>query len=47
MNALEDRNLTVHTYDESIALELISKIKQTYFPALKQLYNFIKKEINK
>jgi nucleotidyltransferase substrate binding protein (TIGR01987 family) len=36
MDALEDRNLTVHTYDEKTAIEIEERIKAGYFPALRQ-----------
>lgn len=42
MDALTDRNLTVHTYDESTALLVENKIRKTYYPLLKQLYNTLK-----
>ena len=38
MDAIDDRNLTVHTYDEKIAIEIEKKIKEKYYPALKELY---------
>ena len=34
MEALKDRNLTVHTYEEKIALAVEEKIRNSYFPAL-------------
>ncbi len=34
MDALDDRNLTVHTYDEATALEVEQKIKKVYFKLL-------------
>ncbi len=43
IDALEDRNLTLHTYDEEIANEVAGKIKNQYFPILKEFYIFIKK----
>ena len=45
INALEDRDLTTHTYEESIALKVITEIRENYFPALKQLYVYLKSEI--
>jgi nucleotidyltransferase substrate binding protein (TIGR01987 family) len=39
---LEDRNLTVHTYDEVKANLIVSNIKKNYFFAIKQLYNYLK-----
>jgi nucleotidyltransferase substrate binding protein (TIGR01987 family) len=47
LDALEDRNLTVHTYDEETALEVINKIKEAYYPALQQLYKTLSDEKNK
>ena len=44
LDALEDRNLTVHTYDESTAVEIEERIKARYFPALQQLYLFMKEK---
>lgn len=37
MDALEDRNLTVHTYDEDKARNIESSIRNSYFPILKAL----------
>ena len=34
IEALKDRNLTVYTYEEKIALAVELKIRQSYFPAL-------------
>ncbi|MBU3917094.1 nucleotidyltransferase substrate binding protein [bacterium] len=42
MKALEDRNLTTHTYDESTAKKVLSAIRSEYYPALKQLYSDLK-----
>jgi len=38
LDALEDRNLTAHTYDENTALEIEEKIRTEYFPALQQFF---------
>lgn len=38
MEALKDRNLTVHTYEEKIALAVEEKIRKAYFPALLALF---------
>jgi nucleotidyltransferase substrate binding protein (TIGR01987 family) len=40
MDAFNDRNLTVHTYDESTVLKVEKKIRQDYFPLLQQLHIF-------
>lgn len=34
LEALQDRNLTVHTYEEKIAQAVERKIREAYFPAL-------------
>lgn len=46
IDALEDRNLTTHTYDESIADKVISSIRVSYFPLLKRLYIRMKNELS-
>lgn len=38
MEALEDRNLTAHTYDEATAIEITERIKVNYFPALQNFH---------
>ena len=38
IDALEDRNLTTHTYNENIAIAVEQKIRNKYFPCLQQLY---------
>lgn len=35
--ALEDRNLTTHTYDEATALRVEKKIRNDYFPLLQSV----------
>ena len=35
IDALSDRNLTVHTYDEKLAEKMVKDIVQIYFPKLK------------
>jgi len=47
IDALEDRNLTTHTYDESTADKVVSAIRTSYFPILRQLYSTMKKEAKK
>lgn len=44
IDALEDRNLTTHTYDESIADKVVSAIRKSYFPILNELYSSLKGE---
>ena len=38
VNALEDRNLTTHTYNEQTASLVEQKIRNAYFPLLKSLH---------
>lgn len=45
LEALIDRNLTVHTYDESIANEVYIKILDDYFYLLEELYLKFKDEL--
>lgn len=45
MDALEDRNRTVHTYDEQLAEKMVQDIVHTYFPELKVIYDVLKKEL--
>lgn len=42
IEALDDRNLTVHTYDEAIAREVETRIRKEYFPLLEKLYQWMK-----
>ncbi len=44
IDALEDRNLTTHTYDESTAEKVVSTIRSSYFPMLQQLHSGLSKE---
>ncbi len=34
MEALKDRNLTVHTYEEKVAIAIEKRIRSAYFPLL-------------
>lgn len=38
IDALNDRNLAVHTYDENKAIEIEKRISQNYFPVIKKFY---------
>jgi nucleotidyltransferase substrate binding protein (TIGR01987 family) len=42
MNALQDRNLMAHTYNEKIAILVEEKIRNEYFPLLEELYQTFK-----
>ena len=44
MKALNDRNLTTHTYDEDIANEVVYDIETTYFNLLKELHQWFQKQ---
>ena len=45
LDALQDRNMTVHTYDETLSLEMQRKIKEKYYPLLEELYIFMQNEL--
>ncbi|MCK5655189.1 MAG: nucleotidyltransferase substrate binding protein [Candidatus Aureabacteria bacterium] len=45
LKALKDRNLTSHTYNESVADKVIKDIRETYYFLLRDLYLELKKEI--
>jgi len=45
LELLKARNLTSHAYDEKIAEEILAKIHSQYFPLLKSLYEFFKKQV--
>ena len=45
IDALEDRNLTTHTYDEETAEKVVKSIKDSYYPLLNDLYTRFKKEV--
>ena len=41
MEALEDRNLMTHTYNEQMSLKVVGLIKEKYYPCIKQLYEYL------
>ena len=45
MQVLEDRNLTVHTYDEETANEVENAIRQKYYKLLKELHTFLAQKV--
>mgnify|MGYP006292857371 CR=1 FL=1 len=47
IDALEDRNLTVHTYDENTADLVVDRIVNKYFLLLKELYKSFKEASRK
>ncbi len=44
MEALSNRNLTTHTYDEALTKKLVKDIRDDFFPALRSLYEKLEKE---
>lgn len=45
IDALEDRNLTTHTYDEETAKKVVKSINDSYYPLLDDLYTRFKNEV--
>ncbi|MBN2392233.1 MAG: nucleotidyltransferase substrate binding protein [Anaerolineae bacterium] len=45
IDALQDRNLTAHTYDEATAIMVENKIRQSYYPILAELYQDFKERL--
>lgn len=45
MDALENRNLTTHTYDESLTNKILIKIIEEYLPQIEKLYEKLLGEI--
>ena len=45
IDAFQDRNLTVHTYQEETAIEVEKKIREDYFQLLKNLHLYFKGKI--
>ena len=46
IDALEDRNLTSHIYDEKTIINIISKIRMQYYQILKELFEELKNADN-
>lgn len=46
MKALDDRNLTTHTYDEATAIKIEALIRHHYYPLLKDLYAYLLDKIH-
>lgn len=44
MDMLEKRNLMAHTYDEKIFSEAIHQISILYFPEIKKVFDFFKRQ---
>lgn len=47
IEALTDRNLTTHIYDETKAKEVEHAIRTTYHPLIAELISFFRQELNK
>lgn len=45
IDALSNRNLTTHTYDEAFAEKFVGDIKNVYFQVFKSLYERLSEEI--
>ena len=45
IDALSNRNLTTHTYDEELANKMTSEILNAYLPELDKLYNKLSEEL--
>ncbi len=46
INALQDRNLTTHTYNEATAIAVETSIRSDYFPLLADLYQTLKAKVD-
>ncbi len=45
IDALSNRNLTTHTYDETLANKMIQEILESYLPELEKMHEKLSKEI--
>ena len=45
MDALQKRNITSHTYEPEILIDVIEFIENTYYPIVRDLYYNLKKEL--
>ena len=45
IDALSNRNLTTHTYDEELAIKMTSEILDAYLPELDKMYEKLSKEL--
>jgi nucleotidyltransferase substrate binding protein (TIGR01987 family) len=46
IDMLEKRNELSHTYNEEVAHNAVEVIKNSYYPAIQQVYNYFKLKIN-
>ena len=47
LEALEDRNRTTHIYNEEVTDAVVARIRNEYYPMLKELYLFFTRESEK
>jgi nucleotidyltransferase substrate binding protein (TIGR01987 family) len=47
LDMMKDRNLSVHTYDEKFAREMLERIRNHYFPRFQSLREFLIKRLAK
>ena len=47
LEILDKRNIMSHTYNETIFIDVVNKIKNEYFSEIEKLYQFFKKENEK
>ena len=45
IDALSNRNLTTHTYDEELANKMTNEILSAYIPELEKMYDKLSKEL--
>ncbi len=45
IDALSNRNLTTHTYDEEVANKITNEILNAYLPQLEKMYEKLSKEL--
>lgn len=45
LEALQNRNLTAHTYDEKIANQVVKSIRLRYYPELLKMYELLKAKL--
>ena len=45
LEALSNRNLTTHTYDEELARKMVKDILSSYFPELKDMHDKLEGEL--
>ena len=46
LEALQDRNLTLHTYDEIFAINIEQKIRNDYYPEIEKFYQWMLEKLD-